>query len=426
MDKRIEEIKKAIYDAKELAKNGVNKEKVKELVSESVRLQKRAKGEFITRETEKMIFDIQKTARTEIERKFQSWSDDVYLTSRILKCSPKELGIYKRFMDDEEIEKAMSTSAGYGGDWIPTSLSAELLDRVRLELMVGNLHRKVNMPTNPFQFPIVSSDAKGYLVSEANNVGGSSPTSPGTGGITLTAKKIGARTEFSEELNEDSIVPILPFLKENLVIALSSAIEDAIINGDDSASHMDSDVTASEDARKSWKGYRKLCQAGAKVDASSLTVEIIRTMRKKMGKYGVIPSRLALITGIAGYSSLLGLKDSSGNQAVLTVDKYGSNATVLSGELGKVDGIPVIVSEYVRENLNASGVYDGTTTNKTVIILVFTPGLIIGDRRKVTVKTDFDIVKDQQVMVATQRIAFTPTKDYTTDYLVSIGYNIGA
>jgi len=52
---------------------------------------------------------------------------------------------------------------------------------------------------------------------------------------------------------------------------------------------------------------------------------------------------------------------------VRTVDKYGQFATVLNGELGKIDGIPVIVSEKIRENLNASGVYDGTTTTKTLL-----------------------------------------------------------
>jgi hypothetical protein len=70
---------------------------------------------------------------------------------------------------------------------------------------------------------------------------------------------------------------------------------------------------------------------------------------------------LAWIASIASYYKMLGLTE------VLTLQNYGPQATVLQGELGKFDSIPIIVSEYQRQDLNASGVYDGVTKTKTAL-----------------------------------------------------------
>jgi HK97 family phage major capsid protein len=144
-----------------------------------------------------------------------------------------------------------------------------------------------------------------------------------------------------------------------------------------------------------------------------------------MGKYGVNPTKLALIVGISGYIQLLGVKDSSGNPMVTTIDKYGPNATIVTGELAKFDGMPVIVSEYIQENLNATGVYDGTTTTKTIMLMVYRDACIIGDRRSFTLKTDEDIETDQTLLVATQRMDFQP-RLVTTEKFIGLGYNLSA
>jgi hypothetical protein len=69
---------------------------------------------------------------------------------------------------------------------------------------------------------------------------------------------------------------------------------------------------------------------------------MLRGNRKKMGKYGVDPNELAHILSINEYIDLLS------DTAVFTLEKYGPNATILTGELAKVDNVPVIVSEAVR------------------------------------------------------------------------------
>lgn len=373
--------------------------------------------------------DLSKSTNDPQRQEIYKAVDDAYIVGQILKKDVRDLKSFDNVRNllskHSELSKAMAAAtSGSGSDWVPTGFSADLIDKIRLELKVANLFDTVNMPYNPYTFPIVSSDMIGYLIPE-QTVDGESATritssSTGTTSVTLTAKKAGARVYFSEELNEDSIVPILPLLKKNIVIALAAAVETGTINGDVSGTHQDSNVTAASDFRKAWKGIRKFAIAGsARVDLATFDVAGLRNMRKLMGIYGVNPGDLAWIVGVIGYTKLLGLTE------VVTMDKYGVNATIVTGELAKLDGIPVIVSEYIFENLNASGVYDGTTTNKTQIVLTNRRALIYGDRRQVTMKTDENVETDQSVLVATQRRALACVVAGANPTIAAQGYNVG-
>lgn len=356
----------------------------------------------------------------------QKWNDDIYILSKVLGIPPRETGLWSSFRRSE-LAKAMSHAAGVGGEWVPTGFSAEMIDRVFLDLECANVHQWVPMPTNPYTLPIKSAGAQAYLVAEQTAEPESATkvpaTTPATTNVTLTAIKLGARSTFSLDIEEDSIIPVLPMIKEELQRAMKESIETATINGDTTSPHQDSDTTSATDPRKAWLGWRKLCQAGAKVSLATFNIENIRAIRKAMVKYGVKPGMLVYVTGFSGYSALLNLKDSAGNAVVLTVDKYGQNATILTGELGKLDGSPIIISEYLRQDLNASGVYDGTTTNKTILLVVHKQGCLYGDRRKATLKTDESIETDQVILVVTQRLAFS-RRLVATEKFIGLGYNI--
>uniref|UniRef100_A0A6M3KWW7 Putative capsid protein n=1 Tax=viral metagenome TaxID=1070528 RepID=A0A6M3KWW7_9ZZZZ len=372
---------------------------------------------------------IAEPAMNDFDREMQALNDDMYVASVVLKKHPTELKMWQEFQaGGSTLKKALDTAtASEGLEWIPTGFSAALIDLVRVQLKVSALFRRFTMPTNPYKFPVVSSDMTGYLQSESivDEAQKLRASTAGTTNLELSAVKLAARALFSEEISEDSVVPILSWIKDQIALALATAEEKALINGDTTATHQDSNVTAAYDAQKAWNGLRKLVVSAAKVDIATLNIENIRSIRKAMGKYGVDPAKLAYICSINGYIQLLSLKDSNSVQVVTTVDKYGANATILSGELGKLDGSPIIVSEWVYNNLNGSGVYDGVTTTKTAIVVPYIPAFIIGDRRRVTVKTAQDIETDQQIVVATQRLDFHPFFA-TTEKMVGLGYNLTA
>jgi HK97 family phage major capsid protein len=411
-------IAKAVADSKEAFSNEVNEDALKEMIV------KFRKGEFAGisnhgREMHPMV--IEKSDDPKI-KEFQEWQDSVYLISKIMNISPRQVKLWgKQSGNVSELKKAMDAStSGEGSEWVPTELSAQLQDLVRLEAKVANLFGRVNMPTNPFEVPVVSSDATAKKVSESTADGATNfpESTPGTRKMTFTAVKMAARVLMSEELNEDSIVAMITFIKQNLATAMAYGLEDALINGDTSATHQDSDVTAATDVRKLFNGLRKLTQSGNKVDLSTFSTTAVRNLRVKLGKYGTNPKDCAIITGPIGFMQLANLTE------VRTVDKYGAQATILNGELGRIDGMPIIVSEKMRENLNASGVYDGTTTSKTALIMVNRPTFWIGDRRKLTVKTWEDIQTDQTILVSTSRHDFQNKFDTTSENVVAYGYNI--
>jgi HK97 family phage major capsid protein len=357
-------------------------------------------------------------------------ADRVYLLNACMNSdfrNPTPIHELKLWQQLNARVKALDTAtSGEGAEWIPTGFSSRLIDRIDLQLVVAPIFPRFTMPTNPFTIPVEGGHATPYLVAE--NTGDTGQTkvtvsTPGTQNVTLDARTIGARTLASYEIEEDSIIPILPFMQRKLTLAIARGIDDALVNGDTAGTHQDSDVTGATDRRKAWDGLRKLTLTAAKQDLSTFTVENIRNIRSKMGKYAANPADNSWIVGVQGHILLLSLKDSANNPVVITMDKLGSMATILTGMIGSLDGSPVLISEFMREDVNASGVYDGSTTDKKLLALVNRPSFTIGDRRRVLVETDRDIEEQQHKIVASWRGDFESYFDTTTEKVVGQGNN---
>lgn len=420
------ELLSLVHAIKEKVDSGAQRETIETMIQDALRKQKGSLRDRVSRKGEYSVDgEDARFAPPRLPAELQACADDIYLASKFLRRDPRSLKMWREFSSEASaLRKAMDTATSDEGlEWVPTGFSSELIRKVKLQLKVAGLHRRIAMPTNPFRLPIDGADATAYLFSESTSDTATKITAstPGSTDVTFDAIKLACRVLVSTELEEDSIVAILPLLRDKIVQALAEAQEEATINGDTDGTHMDSDVTASTDTRKAWDGYRKLALAGASVDCATFNKANLRAIRKAMGKYGVNPNNLAWIAGISVYNQMLGLDE------VVTLDKYGPSATILTGELGKFDGIPIVVSEFVREDLNASGVYDGITTDTTVLPLVYRPAFLYGDRRNITLRVSQELYMetDQDVAIATQRLDFQPVQDATTEPIVGLGYNIG-
>jgi len=294
-----------------------------------------------------------------------------------------------------------------GAELIATDLSSELLNRMYLDSPIASefVASEIDMPTPSFQLPIRTTRPTFYKGSENP---GSNPTesSPGTDNVTLTAQKLIGRTNFSYEAEEDAIVPVLGMVTENLASAAADALEDAIINGDTAGTHQDSDATASG-SMTLFNGIRKLALGGS-LDRSLSTGGIsdtnILTLKKDMGRWGIRPNELLIICGVKGYADFIGLAET------LTADLTGgaNTARINSGVAPTLFGSPIIVSSRVREDLNASGVYDGSTTTKGSIYIAHRPSWIMGVRKGFTVEIDRDVQQQVNIVVASFRRDFKP------------------
>lgn len=351
--------------------------------------------------------------RMEAAKSFQEASDVIYMLDAILSThqrgykGPQSLKFWKEayLPAYNEYRRAMDTATSTEGtEWVPTLMSASFNELYDLNLGVEALFEHFPLPSKSYDWPIQTAHATAYLPGEstADSATSISASTPTTSKVTFTAKKLAVRILCSTEIVEDSIIEMLGFIRAELAKTLARGWEDAIINGDTAGTHQDANVTAADDRRKAVLGIRALCHDNS--DTTDLNgafaLTALTASRKSMGKYGVNEKELVHI--LAPVTYLTAVTDSN----VLTWDKFGPNATGLTGNLPKYSGVDIIASEFVPTNLNASGVYDGSTTDNTVTLTVNKTCFKVGDRRITTIEADKIIRTDQWELVATNRKDF--------------------
>lgn len=347
---------------------------------------------------------MRRAPQDDFEKSLHDFNDTALLLASVKGCKVSELKFWGDTMQKSPVfaDSLMSDSAGDGLEWVPTLFSGQVWQDIRLQTLIASNLMNIDLPSPDFKLPYKTGQGTVYLTEQAANM---TVSQFGTAADTISAKGIGAAMAFSGEMAEDSIIAVMPLIRIDLATSIAEAIEGCIINGDSDGTHLDSDIQAGSAAHpwKGWNGYRKLCLAAAetKVDASSFGTTALRAARKKMGKYGLNPADLMWVPGVSGYNSFLGISE------VLTMEKYGANATLLTGELGRFDGIPIVPSGQMRENLDANGVYNAAGT-KTATLLINKRWGVFGTRRRLTIEDDRFILGDYTLVVAKTRVGFIP------------------
>lgn len=359
----------------------------------------------------------------------QQWNDQVIIVSEIMKRHPSELGIYRKFREGQtELAKALDTAtSGKGLDWMPEQFSAEFIQRMESNYQIANTLQRVIIPrgVDKLKLPAAGTAASIYKLtgSSTDDIAKIQATTPGTRNVELDPVKIGARVEVETDMDEDSAVAVSDYVRDELNLAAARGIDDICLNGDTRTTGMiDSDVTSAADARKSWDGLRRMTLAAAKVNtADVVNVANFRLMWSKLQsgihQYGQ-PEDLALLAELNGYLKLVVLSE------VLTIEKFGGRATISTGALKEIFGMALQQTSRVRSDLNASGVYDGTTTTYTIIQVFNKRAFVIGDKRAITVKSDDDIETDRMKFVITARLILKSKYDTTTQPVTAQLYGI--
>jgi HK97 family phage major capsid protein len=339
--------------------------------------------------------------------------------------------LQSKFAKDRDLEarlKAYSTVvSGSGLEWVPTLLSANYLEEYELELMVAKLFQEITMPSNPFEIAKKKNGSKAKLIGQ-NATGTPSGTDWTTEKIIFNSSKFFEMYEISEECNEDSAVDMITIGRDEIFKSIGRSFESAIINGDTTATHMDSDVTLADDSDKAWKGLRKLALQNS---ANGVTIDIggaasatkISEMLKAAGKFSTQPRNAVLICSCLGYHQLRALPE------VLTVDKMGALATIIGGNngvLAAIMGVGIVISEYLKDNMNATGVVDGVTTSKTGLLLVNKERFMLGKRRAIRLRVTEspNVGVDQWLLAGYARYDFKGHVQSASEKSVVYGYNM--
>jgi len=320
---------------------------------------------------------------------------------------------------DELMHTALT---GYGSEWVPDVWSSELWRKARAENVILPLFRVVEMPSNPFELPISGTDPVVYYVPETQDeddltLGATNPipdSQIGSGKVTLTARKLALRVGFSAELVEDAAIPVISLYREQALRVMADAIDHVLLNGDTetgATGNINSDDAAPDGTTKylAFDGLRKLplvTNPATALDATGdPSVSLLRTARFLMPpRYALRPKDCAWLVDGSTYAKLL----SDPNLA--TVDKFGPHATVLTGEIAKVDGVPVLVSAEMPLT-QADGKADTVGNTKGQAVCVYRPGWVVGYRRRVAATMNYLPYYDAYQMVATVRLALSDGGD---------------
>ncbi|MDA0734371.1 MAG: phage major capsid protein [Chloroflexi bacterium] len=341
-------------------------------------------------------------------------------------------GLNPRMLEDwqSNLKAAMdSTTVGAGDELVPTQEAAALWLDVNLETLIAPLFSRVDMPSNPFEIPLQLGDVNWYPGTE--NLA-TTNTALATARQTLTAYELVAEVPWSLTLDEDSVIAMAGEVRSSLVRNAVEVIDNVLLNGDTTTlNNINADGTtiSSGDAGKAqWLlGFDGLLHlplvdnvSQANNHNAAVSDDMFNEVRSKLGKHGVRPSELAYVMDVNTYIRSLGISN------FRTLDKLGPNATLLRGQLGAVEGIPVIVSEQMALADADGKVTDaGNLVNTGRLLMVNRSQWRVGFRRELLIETTRDIQKRQHIMVISMRLAFMErTGNRSTATHTALQYNI--
>ena len=384
----------------------VNKEELVKNIVEEIKKDMKPK---VIRKTTNNVASISKDELNELF--------DAYIVGTILQKDPTETNFFQK--DKANFSKDWEKTDF--ADFIPGAYSNQVIEEVFPKTIAAQLFPKIAMKQNPYKIPVMNFTRNAWLKSEGvafnHKLVGSS------GKVLLEAKTLMTSAGLTDELSEDSIIPLLPRIRTAIVDSIAYAVEDAIINGQSTAA-LDNDVTDSDDHRKAWDGLRYFAHdasrnAKAEVDMSTFDVAHLLAMRSNMGKYGLDVSKLTFLIPPDVMYKFLGLSE------LLTIKDYGQNAILLKGEIGRLFNIPIVVSPVIRTDLDSTGVNSATPANNvtTEMFLVYTGAWDIGVWKDVK----FEPYREPtvgNVLYASTRMDFKPEYSGADDITVVAGINI--
>jgi HK97 family phage major capsid protein len=307
--------------------------------------------------------------------------------------------------------KAMtSTGTATGDELVPTGMAAQLWEDMFLQSRIAGTMTRVPMPTNPFDIPLGLGSVTWRKGTENT---ATTASDPATAKSTLTATELVTEQNWSYTLDEDAAVAMAPAIRTRLAQSGAEIIDNFLLNADatdagtgninlDDADP-DADtfyLSAGQDGiRHQWL-VNNTAQ-GKDAGGDALADTDIGAALGFMGKYAVDPMKCIIVADIATYlNGLLTLTN------VLTVDKFGPNAVVLTGQLASYRGIPIIVSASAPKT-EADGKVSTTAGNNTLgqLSLYNRDMWYVGFNRDLLIETDRLIQTRKYVMVTSLRMA---------------------
>ena len=375
------------------------------------------------------------------QKDFQDAVDDRNLMRVIRKgrsCEKTERRVAEiaRRAPSPQVQRLFSDSANAGAEWIPDVTLPQLERTLVSQRRLAANFETFAMSDKDVILPFLTTGFRPYIKAAATSDSPAQFTSSSivTDKRTISATGFAVRAQVDADASEDSILAALPLIRSEVVSAIIDGEEDAIINADTAASHQDaieswnarsrwgaSGLGSAADHRRAWVGLRARAFDVGSTDeqGSEENFAGLMTLRGGLDSPHGTEGDVIVITSPEVY-----LTNMVAMTELLTMDLMGPNATVLTGQVSSIAGMPVIISDFVTKDLHTNGLYTGSSSTSAWIICNrsrFKIGRMGGGGA--SVELDKDITRGVYDVVATSREVFF-TVDAAATKNVAYGYNL--
>lgn len=278
-----------------------------------------------------------------------------------------------------------SSSIQVSSEDYETTFSTNLLRDIQKMLVVGNLFTELPMSSKTLTMLVDPEAGTANWVDNATfgtdaTVG--DEITVALGEMTFHTFKLAAKIFMTDETEEDAVLPLLPILRRHLIESHAKAIENAFMNG--------TGVGVPTGLLKFATTDGRAVATAAKADGTvKVTASEISALRRKMGRYGFNVSKLTLIVSLDAYYDLM--EDPEWQD----VNQVGeASAVKLQGQVGRIYGMPVVVSEW----------FPAKAADKEYAVIVYTENFVVPRQRQLTVERERQAGKQRDAYYATQRL----------------------
>lgn len=378
------------------------------------------------------LSDAQYMSEDEIKRIDRQAIDELY--PRITKHNQRQYEAVLRAMDTAE--------SGYGSQLIGAQYVGDLWTGARADARIFNQIRTFEMTAPTAYLPVEADIPEMLLVAEstANNSSNYTTTKTGSNRIQVTAKKFVIHQMWSGEMEEDSIIPFVPFLREQLARSLAFYSDSAVLNGDTTnaaTGNINSDDEDPADTKHflAFDGIRHAALVDNTANdldvAGAVSLDTLRELRKLLidrtylhdWGHPTNPADLLIVADPETADNIAAIDE------LISARIHNGGRDLLNGEVSAWLGHPVIAS-IASPLTEADGKvsYDTPSNNVKGQINMFNRnGLVAGWRRRVKLETERLPATDQDRIVASLRMGlgrFAPTGAASGIEWAATGFNI--
>lgn len=188
------------------------------------------------------------------------------------------------------------------------------------------------------------------------------------------------------EEEEDSLLVLLPIVRDAMIRRVAKAVDKAFLLGAGSGA----------DPVKGFSIY-DATSVVAPTNTGVATIANLRALRADLGAWGLEQSELRYVVSTDVYYNLLD------DTLFQTMDKVGPQATLLSGQIGMIGQTPVLVSDAFPTKAGGAN----TASTNIGAICVAPANFIAGSQRGLRKDTQELVETQRRVMVASLRTGMT-------------------